>query len=102
MKAENERKNAKEKKARFIKFIPKMIRLGVFLFAVGVIFVALVYLKPGYKSDDVRKILGIIWITIGGVFALGGGISYFTVKRSLLKDLRVDVKNGARGRGFLS
>ena len=83
------RKNAKEKKAQFIKFIPKVIRLGIFFIVVSIIFVGLSYSR--YTSWDntgeLRRILGIILFAIGVVFTAGGGVSYYFVKSSLYKDL---------------
>ncbi|MBP5467157.1 MAG: InlB B-repeat-containing protein [Clostridia bacterium] len=104
MNLERDKKDVKHKKARFIKFIQKIIRLGVFLLVVGMISVALFnlkpVLKPGYKSDDVRKIYCIILFTVGIVLALGGAISYASVKSSLLKNLRAE--NTANGNGDVS
>lgn len=95
-----DKKDVKHKKARFIKFIPKIIRRGVFLLVVGIISVALFNVKPGYKSDDARKIYCIILFTVGIVLALGGAISYASVKSSLLKNLRAE--NTANENGDVS
>lgn len=92
---EHEKTDLKKKKAFFIKHLPKAIGIGIFLIIFCIFLVYLFYIRDGQrlsgKENKILTLVTIILFIVGVSLVLFGEIAYYSVKRSLLKDLRAEI-----------
>lgn len=94
MNGETGNKNVMEKKARFLRFAPRIIKIGVFFLVAGAVFLGFFcfrkarYASVGFKGSISPYTINLL--IVGGILCFGGIIAYYLVKRSLLKDLRAE------------
>ena len=85
----NDKTDAKEKTARYITLIPRIIKSGVFFLVVGIAYFGVFYIFPAnvfsYGAGDALILVGIVVSALGGGLILGGTIFYVLVKRFLFK-----------------